>query len=82
MQLKTLHSTSVVIEDAGVMIVGNSGSGKSDLALRLIDSGATLISDDVTLCKKMKESIFLFPPLETKGLLEVREIGINDSSIY
>ena len=52
MQLKTLHSTSVVIEDAGVIIIGNSGSGKSDLALRLIDSGATLISDDVTLLKK------------------------------
>ncbi|MEC8265700.1 MAG: HPr kinase/phosphatase C-terminal domain-containing protein [Pseudomonadota bacterium] len=76
MQLKTLHSTSVVIEDAGVIIIGNSGSGKSDLALRLIDSGATLISDDVTLLKKNEESIFLFPPLETKGLLEVREIGI------
>ena len=67
MQLKNLHSTSVVIEDAGVIIIGNSGSGKSDLALRLIDSGATLISDDVTLLKKMKNQ-FLFP-LETKGLL-------------
>ena len=53
----------------------NSGSGKSDLALRLIDSGATLISDDITICKKMKIN-FLFPPLQTKGLLEVREIGI------
>ena len=60
MQLKTLHSTSVVIEDAGVIIIGNSGSGKSDLALRLIDSGATLISDDVTLLKKMKNQFFCF----------------------
>ncbi len=76
MKSKTLHSTSVVIEDSGVLIVGDSGSGKSDLALRLIDSGATLISDDVTICKKNKDSIFLFPALQTKGLLEVREIGI------
>jgi len=76
MKTKKVHSTSVVIEDAGVMITGKSGFGKSDLALRLIDSGATLISDDVTICEKIGDSIFLFPPYETKGLLEVREIGI------
>ena len=76
MKTKRVHSTSVVIEDAGVMITGKSGFGKSDLALRLIDSGATLISDDVTICEKIGDSIFLFPPNETKGLLEVREIGI------
>ncbi len=76
MKTKKVHSTSVVIEDAGVMITGKSGFGKSDLALRLIDSGATLISDDVTICEKIGDSIFLFPPNETKGLLEVREIGI------
>ena len=76
MKPKTLHSTPVVIEDSGVLIVGNSGSGKSDLALRLIDSGATLISDDITAYEKNEESIFLFPPPQIKGLLEVREIGI------
>ena len=76
MKTKRVHSTSVVIEDAGVMIIGKSGSGKSDLALRLIDSGATLISDDITICETNGKSIFLFPPNETKGLLEVREIGI------
>ena len=76
MKSKKFHSTSVVIEDCGIMIVGDSGCGKSDLALRLIDSGATLISDDVTICKKRINGIFLYSPKETKGLLEVREIGI------
>ena len=76
MKTKRVHSTSIVIEDAGVMITGKSGFGKSDLALRLIDSGATLISDDITICEKIGNSIFLFPPNEIKGLLEVREIGI------
>ena len=76
MKSKTIHSTSVVIEDSGVLIIGKSGSGKSDLALRLIDSGAMLISDDITICKETEGFIFLFPPLQTKGLLEVREIGI------
>ena len=51
MEQKNIHSTSVVVEDLGIMIIGGSGSGKSDLDLRLIDSGATLISDDITICK-------------------------------
>ncbi len=73
---KRFHSTSVVVEDSGLLIIGESGIGKSDLALRMIDSGAMLIADDVTICKKINNFIYLFSPEETKGLLEVREIGI------
>ena len=76
MTAKKIHSTSVVIEDLGILIRGQSGSGKSDLALRLIDSGATLISDDLTICKKIGDYLYLYPHPKTKGLLEVREIGI------
>ena len=76
MNLKRMHSTSVVIDDNGVLILGDSGSGKSDLALRLIDSGATLISDDISICRKNSNNIYLYCPPEIKGLLEVREIGI------
>ena len=76
MAAKKFHSTSVVIEDLGILIRGQSGSGKSDLALRLIDSGATLISDDLTICKKIGDYLYLYPHSKTKGLLEVREIGI------
>ena len=76
MTIKKFHSTSVVIEDLGILIKGESGLGKSDLALRLIDSGATLISDDLTICKKIGDCLYLHPHSETKGLLEVREIGI------
>ena len=71
-----MHSSSVVIDDNGVLILGDSGSGKSDLALRLIDNGATLISDDISICRKNLNSIYLYCPPEIKGLLEVREIGI------
>ena len=71
-----MHSTSVVIDDNGVLILGDSGSGKSDLALRLIDNGATLISDDISICRKNLNNIYLYCPPEIKGLLEVREIGI------
>ena len=76
MNLKRIHSTSVVIDDNGVLILGDSGSGKSDLALRLIDNGATLISDDISICRKNSNNIYLYCPPEIKGLLEVRDIGI------
>ena len=76
MTAKKFHSTAVVIEDFGILIKGKPGYGKSDLALRLIDSGATLISDDLTICKKIGDYLYLYPHSKTKGLLEVREIGI------
>ena len=76
MSIKRLHATSVAIEDNGLAIFGDPGSGKSDLALRLIDSGATLISDDVTVFSKLEKNINLFGIENTKGLLEVREVGI------
>ena len=76
MNIKRLHATSVAIEDYGVAISGDSCTGKSDLSLRLIDSGATLISDDITVFSKSENYIHLFGVENTKGLLEVREIGI------
>ncbi len=76
MEFKQFHSTSVVLDDSGIMIIGEPGIGKSDLALRLIDSGATLIADDITICRKIGEFIFLFSREETRGLLEVRDLGI------
>ena len=77
MKSKKLHSTSIVIEDIGVLIIGEPGAGKSDLAMRLIDSGATLISDDLTICKKINNSIlYLYTPPEIKGLIEIKEEGL------
>ena len=73
---KRIHGSSVAVEDNGILIIGHSGSGKSDLALRLIDSGGTLISDDQTLCLKKQDEIFLFSIEAIYGLLEVRGMGI------
>ncbi|MFZ5795407.1 MAG: HPr kinase/phosphorylase, partial [Pseudomonadota bacterium] len=44
-----LYATAVAIGSHAVLLMGPSGSGKSDLALRLIDRGANLISDDYTI---------------------------------
>lgn len=73
---KRIHGSSVALEDNGVLIIGSSGSGKSDLALRLIDSGGTLISDDQTFCLKKQNEIFLFSIEAIYGLLEIRNMGI------
>ncbi|MFN3389305.1 MAG: HPr kinase/phosphorylase, partial [Allosphingosinicella sp.] len=46
---ETVHASCVAIGGRAVLIAGRSGSGKSDLALRLIDRGARLVSDDYTI---------------------------------
>jgi HPr kinase/phosphorylase len=71
-----IHASSVVIKDKVVLLRGPSGSGKSDLALRLIDQGATLLSDDyVALCEE-DGIIIARPPKTIAGLIEVRGLGI------
>ena len=81
MNFKRMHSSSVVIDDNGVLILGDSGSGKSDLALRLIDNGATLISDDISICRKNLNNIYLYCPPEIKGCLLYTSPSPRDGSI-
>jgi HPr kinase/phosphorylase len=75
-----VHATAVAIGRRGVLIRGKSGSGKSDLALRLIDGGAKLIADDVVDIVKRGGALGLYPPSgaprSLKGKMEVRGLGI------
>ncbi|MDB5711016.1 MAG: HPr kinase [Sphingomonas bacterium] len=73
-----LHATTVAIDGRGVMITGPSGAGKSDLALRLIDRGAILVSDDYTECTTQNGVVIASPPATIAGRIEVRGIGIVD----
>ena len=74
---ETLHATTVAIDGRAVMIEGPSGSGKSDLALRLIDRGAVLVSDDYTLCVRVGPDLRARVPATTiEGRIEVRGLGI------
>jgi len=59
-----------------VLIRGPSGSGKSDLALRLIDRGALLISDDYTIVHPRGGELIASAPPRIAGMMEVRGVGI------
>ncbi len=72
----TLHATCVAIRGIAVVIVGASGTGKSDLALRLIDRGAMLVSDDYTILTPTPCGLIATPPATIAGKLEIRGIGI------
>ena len=72
----TIHATTVAIGGRGVLIAGPSGSGKSDLALRLIDRGAVLVADDRTRVWRDGDRLFAGAPATISGKLEVRGLGI------
>jgi serine kinase of HPr protein (carbohydrate metabolism regulator) len=73
---ETVHASTVAIDGRAVLITGPSGSGKSDLALRLLDRGFTLVSDDQTLIKRDGERLLASAPANISGKLEIRGVGI------
>ncbi|WP_298671365.1 aldolase [uncultured Sphingomonas sp.] len=73
---ETVHATTVAIGGCAVLLFGPSGAGKSDLALRLIDRGATLVSDDYTDLVAAADVLFASPPPTIAGKMEVRGVGI------
>lgn len=75
---ESLHASSVALEGRAVLISGPSGSGKSDLSLRLLDRGFTLVSDDQTIIKKDGSRLVASAPQNIAGKLEIRGIGIVD----
>jgi serine kinase of HPr protein (carbohydrate metabolism regulator) len=75
---ETVHASTVATDGRAVVILGPSGSGKSDLALRLLDRGFTLVSDDQTVVKKDGERLVASAPPNIAGKLEIRGIGIVD----
>ena len=75
---ETLHASTVALDGRAVMISGPSGSGKSDLALRLLDRGFTLVSDDQTIVKRAGDRLVASAPPTIAGKLEIRGIGIVD----
>ena len=81
-----VHATSVRLAkaassfggapEAAVLLLGDAGSGKSDVALRLIAMGAELIADDRTLLSVQEGRLIARAPQTIHGLLEARGVGI------
>ena len=62
--------------DTGVLLLGASGAGKSDIALRLIAAGATLVADDRVELFVLQHMLWARAPRRGAGLIEVRDVGI------
>lgn len=75
---ETVHASTVALDGRAVLISGPSGSGKSDLALRLLDRGFTLVSDDQTIVRRDGDRLIASTPPAIAGKLEIRGIGIVD----
>ena len=73
---ETLHASCVALDGRAVLITGISGSGKSDLSLRLLDRGFTLVSDDQTIVRKQGGKLIAAAPSTITGKLEIRGVGI------
>ena len=72
----TLHATTVARDGRAALLTGISGSGKSDLALRLLQQGFALVSDDQTVIRRDGDRLLASAPPSIAGKLEVRGIGI------
>ena len=75
---ETLHASAVAIDGRAVLIGGRSGQGKSDLALRLIDRGARLISDDYVFVRRVEGRLLASAPGTIEGKIEVRGVGLME----
>ena len=64
------------MDGAGILLRGPSGSGKSDLALRLIDGGARLVADDQTELRRTATGVVASAPPTIAGLIEIRGLGL------
>ena len=71
-----LNGTCIAIDGHGVLIRGPSGAGKSDLALRLIDAGAQLVSDDYCETTTREGALIATAPESIANKIEVRGYGI------
>lgn len=73
-----LHATCIAIDDCGILLRGPSGSGKSDLGLRLIDqyTDAILVSDDRVDVAARGDALYASAPRSIAGRMEVRGLGI------
>ena len=84
MSRPTIHASAVLVGARAVLIRGPSGSGKSQLALALLEAGqagtlpfARLVADDRAEVEPVHGRLLVRPPAALAGLIEVRGLGIR-----
>jgi HPr kinase/phosphorylase len=79
----TLHGCMVDMRGVGVLIIGKSGSGKSETAIGLLERGASLVADDMVRIKYVGGELVATSPDLSRGYMEIRGIGIiNVANLY
>jgi serine kinase of HPr protein (carbohydrate metabolism regulator) len=82
-----VHGSAVALGDLGVLIRGKPGSGKSDLALRLVlgpalkaagNAAFALVADDQVILTPTGDRLAMSAPQPIRGLIEVRGVGLLD----
>jgi HPr kinase/phosphorylase len=73
---EAIHGTAVLYRGDGVLIRGDSGSGKSSLALALIERGGKLIADDRIMLSAVNGRLIATPPGSIGGQIELRGHGL------
>ncbi|MEW6194757.1 MAG: HPr(Ser) kinase/phosphatase [Bacteroidota bacterium] len=75
----SIHGSFVDVYGVGMMFIGKSGIGKSEVALDLVERGHRLVADDVVILTKKGEGILMGSGTElVKHFMELRGIGIID----
>ncbi|MDX9690566.1 MAG: serine/threonine protein kinase [Alphaproteobacteria bacterium] len=71
-----IHATCVALGGGGVLLTGPAGSGKSEIALQLIEGGGVLVSDDQTELSLENGVLTATAPAALAGLIEMRHVGL------
>lgn len=71
-----VHATCIALGGVGILLRGDAGAGKSDLALRMIGDGAKLVADDRVRLAREGDAVLASAPAPLAGLIEVRGLGI------
>jgi RNase adaptor protein for sRNA GlmZ degradation len=76
MAATSIHASAVARDGRAVLLMGPPGSGKSDLALRLVAAGWQLVADDRVVLTPTGDGLIASAPARLAGLIEVRGVGI------
>ncbi len=72
----TMHGCMVNVRGVGVLLMGESGIGKSEISLGLVERGASLVADDMVRIRNLSGELIATCPKLSSGFIEIRGVGI------